>query len=50
MPLPDTNAVWPPKPFEGFFDLLDIYDGWDAGDVERPSSRHRHIPIAHRRQ
>lgn len=50
MPLPDTNAVWPPKPFEEFFQQLDIWDGWYAGDIDRLSSNYRHTPITHRSQ
>jgi len=50
MPLPDTNAVWPPKPFTDFFQQLEIYDGWYAGDIDRLASSYRHTPITHRAQ
>lgn len=50
MPLPDTNVVWPPKPFEEYFTQLDIYDGWYAGDIDRLASTYRHTPITHRAQ
>lgn len=50
MPLPETNVAWPPPQFKEFFDLLDIYDGWYAGDVDRLASTYRHTPITHRAQ
>lgn len=50
MPLPNGNIPWPPKAFDDYFDLLEIFDGWYTGDVEQLSSTYRARPITHRAQ
>ncbi len=50
MPLPEGNIPWPPKAFDDYFDLLDVFDGWYTGDVEALSSTYQSRPITHRAQ
>lgn len=50
MPLPDGNVTWPPKEFDDYFDLLEIFDGWYTGDVESLSQKYQNRPITHRAQ
>jgi len=50
MPLPDGNVPWPPKQFDGFFDLMQIFDGWYTGDVETLMQKYQNRPITHRSQ
>ncbi|AUG28750.1 phage portal protein [Microbacterium hominis] len=51
MTLPDGgNIAWPPKQFKDYFDLLDVYNDWYVGDVERLQVEYQQRPITHRGQ
>jgi A118 family predicted phage portal protein len=50
MPLPEGNAVWPPKEFDPYLDLLEVFDGWYTGDIEALASIYQARPITHRAQ
>lgn len=46
MPLPANGAVWPPKEFKEYFDLLGVYDACYVGDTTRMRSSYRG-PVTH---
>lgn len=50
MPLPETNVAWPPKDFQPYFDLLEVFDGWYTGDIEKLAQEYQTKPISHRAQ
>lgn len=46
MTLPDGgNIPWPPTRFKRYFDDLEHYDSWLAGDVDKLTSSYRNGPI-----
>ena len=35
MPIPDEGTAWPPAAYKPYLDVVDTYDAWYVGDVDR---------------